>query len=37
VERAADVVLKSVKDLREMSPLWEMLEDDIDINTIKWN
>jgi len=36
IETAIDKVVKSVKRLREMSPLWEMAQAGIDINSIKW-
>ncbi|KAL0099695.1 hypothetical protein PUN28_019832 [Cardiocondyla obscurior] len=36
VEYTADNTIRQVKRLREMSPLWEMVEDGIDLKTIKW-
>ena len=30
-------LLKAVKHLRSISPLWEMKKQGIDINSIKWN
>ena len=36
LDYAADCVIKTVKKLREMSPLWEMVQEGIDLRTIKW-
>ncbi|XP_014611299.1 PREDICTED: probable cysteine desulfurase, mitochondrial [Polistes canadensis] len=36
IEYTAEHTIKEVKRLRDMSPLWEMVEDGIDLNTIKW-
>ncbi|KYM78082.1 Cysteine desulfurase, mitochondrial [Atta colombica] len=36
VDYTADNTIQHVKRLREMSPLWEMVEDGIDLKTIKW-
>ncbi|XP_015177807.1 PREDICTED: probable cysteine desulfurase, mitochondrial isoform X1 [Polistes dominula] len=36
IEYTAEHTIKEVKKLRDMSPLWEMVEDGIDLNTIKW-
>lgn len=36
VERAIEIVQKNVKRLRDMSPLWEMVQEGIDINSIEW-
>ncbi|KAK0180471.1 hypothetical protein PV327_006109 [Microctonus hyperodae] len=36
VDFTADKTIFHVKRLREMSPLWEMVEDGIDLKTIKW-
>jgi len=33
---AAKIIEKEVKRLREMSPLWEMINEGIDINSIQW-
>lgn len=33
---AAKIIEKEVKRLREMSPLWEMVNEGIDINSIQW-
>ncbi len=34
---AADLVAKNVGRLREMSPLWEMVQEGVDLNTVKWD
>ncbi|WP_168464632.1 IscS subfamily cysteine desulfurase [Wolbachia endosymbiont of Ctenocephalides felis wCfeT] len=34
---AADLVTKNIGRLREMSPLWEMVQDGIDLNSVKWD
>ena len=36
VDFTIDLVVKSVKRLRELSPLWEMHQEGIDINSIQW-
>jgi cysteine desulfurase len=36
VDFAADRVVQEVKRLREMSPLWEMVQEGIDITKVKW-
>lgn len=36
IERAAEKVIHAVQRLREMSPLWEMAQEGVDISTIKW-
>lgn len=36
VDYAVELAEKHVKRLREMSPLWEMVQDGIDLKTIKW-
>ena len=36
VDYTADRVIKHVQRLRSMSPLWEMVEEGIDLKTIKW-
>jgi len=33
---AVDVIAKQVNELREMSPLWEMIEEGIDISKVEW-
>ena len=36
VEYAANVIKKEVQRLRDMSPLWEMVNEGIDIKSIQW-
>jgi cysteine desulfurase len=36
VDYVVDLVVKSVERLRSLSPLWEMHQDGIDINSIQW-
>ena len=36
VDYAAELIIKAVKRLRNLSPLWEMKQQGIDIKTIKW-
>ena len=36
VDRAVDMTVQHVTKLREMSPLWEMVQEGIDIKTIQW-
>ncbi|XP_015608881.1 cysteine desulfurase, mitochondrial [Cephus cinctus] len=36
IDYTAERTIQHVKRLREMSPLWEMVEDGIDLKTIKW-
>ncbi len=36
VDFVADLVIAKVKKLREMSPLWEMHQEGIDLNSIEW-
>jgi len=36
IDYAINCVLASIKKLREMSPLWEMAQEGIDISKIKW-
>ncbi|MBL8727752.1 MAG: IscS subfamily cysteine desulfurase [Planctomycetes bacterium] len=36
VDFAADRVVQEVKRLREMSPLWEMVQDGVDLSKVKW-
>ncbi|MFL1781299.1 IscS subfamily cysteine desulfurase [Candidatus Hepatincolaceae symbiont of Richtersius coronifer] len=36
VKAASEHVIKTVNKLREMSPIWEMLEAGIDLKTVKW-
>jgi len=37
VLRAADLTVEQVTRLREMSPLWEMVQEGIDLKTIQWS
>lgn len=36
VDYAIDLIQKSIGHLREMSPLWEMFKDGIDLDSIEW-
>ncbi len=36
IDYVIDLVVKSVERLRALSPLWEMHQDGIDINSIQW-
>ena len=36
VNYAASVVFKTLKRLREMSPLYEMVQEGIDLSKVKW-
>ena len=36
IDHTVEVVKVAVKKLRELSPLWEMYKDGIDINKIEW-
>lgn len=33
---AVDIIVKQVNELREMSPLWEMIQEGIDISKVEW-
>lgn len=37
VDYTVDRCIKYVNRLREMSPLWEMVQEGIDLKTIKWS
>ncbi|KAG8897220.1 cysteine desulfurase, partial [Tulasnella sp. 408] len=37
VDYVIDRITATVNRLREMSPLWEMVQEGIDINTIDWS
>mgnify|MGYP006090470495 FL=1 len=37
VDTAIELCVKHVNRLREMSPLWEMVQEGIDISTIQWS
>jgi cysteine desulfurase len=36
VDRTVALCVKHVTRLREMSPLWEMFQEGVDISSIKW-
>ncbi|WNC69463.1 IscS subfamily cysteine desulfurase [Thalassotalea nanhaiensis] len=36
IDYAIDLIQKSINHLREMSPLWEMFQDGIDLDTVEW-
>jgi len=36
VERAVELLKEKVQKLRDLSPLWEMYQEGIDLNTVKW-
>ena len=36
VDIAIEKIIKAVEKLREMSPLWEMAQEGIDISSIQW-
>ena len=36
VDTASKLIINAVKKLRELSPLWEMIQEGIDLSTIKW-
>ncbi|MEK9920071.1 MAG: IscS subfamily cysteine desulfurase, partial [Luminiphilus sp.] len=36
VDHAAQCVRHAVEKLRELSPLWDMYQDGVDLNTIEW-
>ena len=36
VKFAAELIKSQIGKLREMSPLWEMFQDGIDLNTVEW-
>lgn len=37
VDYVVDKIVQVVTKLRDMSPLWEMVQEGIDINTIDWS
>ncbi|WP_038559121.1 IscS subfamily cysteine desulfurase [Neorickettsia helminthoeca] len=37
IEMAGKLVVEKINRLREMSPLWEMAQEGIDLNSIKWD
>ncbi len=36
IDYAADIIIKAVDRLRSLSPLWEMVQEGIDLKSIKW-
>jgi cysteine desulfurase len=36
VDRAIEMTVSHVNKLREMSPLWEMVQEGVDIKSIQW-
>ena len=36
VDFAIDTILKNVQKLRDMSPLWEMVQEGVDLSTVQW-
>ena len=36
VDFAADLIKRKVAKLRELSPLWEMYKDGVDLNSVQW-
>jgi cysteine desulfurase len=36
IDYATELVLSKIEKLRELSPLWEMVQEGIDLSTIKW-
>ena len=36
IDYASESIIKSVKKLRDLSPLWDMVQEGIDLSTIKW-
>lgn len=37
IDRAVEIIVKAVVKLREMSPLWEMAQEGIDLSKIEWS
>ncbi|MCP4355395.1 MAG: IscS subfamily cysteine desulfurase [Proteobacteria bacterium] len=37
IDKAISVIIKNVNKLREMSPLWDMFKQGVDIGSIKWD
>ena len=37
MDEAADTIIREVRRLREISPLWEMKQQGIDLSAIKWS
>ncbi len=36
IDYVVENIVESVNKLRELSPLWDMIQEGIDLNTIKW-
>ena len=36
IDFAAALIRKKVEKLRELSPLWEMYKDGVDLNSVQW-
>ncbi len=36
IDHAVETITKSIGQLREMSPLWEMFKDGVDLSTVQW-
>jgi cysteine desulfurase len=36
IDYAADIIISAVERLRNLSPLWEMVQEGIDLKSIKW-
>jgi cysteine desulfurase len=37
IDRVVDMLTEKVNRLREMSPLYEMVKEGVDLQTVKWN
>ena len=37
MDRAVELTVEHVAKLREMSPLWEMVQEGIDLKSIQWS
>jgi cysteine desulfurase len=36
IDFAVDLIKRKVAKLRDLSPLWEMYKDGVDLNTVQW-
>jgi cysteine desulfurase len=36
IDKASELIINAVKKLREMSPLWDMVQQGVDLSTIQW-
>ena len=36
IDFAVDLIKRKIAKLRELSPLWEMHQDGVDLNTVQW-